>query len=140
MKESLDEIAQEVIRRLYGKVVIHRYDSHSTDSIYLKFDYGLAYSLRISDHPGKDRLIFRYNILSSMGPQEKRERCCGKKKARYYGPGRVQECCNDIVFEAAMKRYKSRDYGGLLRYHATHRPNSGFWRGAVLIKEVDTDA
>ena len=48
------EVAEYVCRQLEGKVIIHRYDAYSTNSIYLKFDYRVAKSLRISDHPGKN--------------------------------------------------------------------------------------
>lgn len=47
---TTDDVAAAVIKRLIGKVVIHRLDAYSTNSIYLKFDYGIVNSLRISDH------------------------------------------------------------------------------------------
>lgn len=30
--------------------VVHRYNSHSTSSIYLKLDYGFSCGIRIADH------------------------------------------------------------------------------------------
>lgn len=53
---TTDDVAAAVIKRLIGKVVIHRLDAYSTNSIYLKFDYGIVNSLRISDHEGKKHL------------------------------------------------------------------------------------
>lgn len=50
--------------------VIHRYDAYSTNSIYLKLDYGACHSIRISDHKGKEYLSYKYNIIkncSSLG-------------------------------------------------------------------------
>lgn len=55
-----------VCDRLAGKATIHRYDAYSTNSVYLKFDYGLGNSLRISDHHGKERLNYRFNILLDL--------------------------------------------------------------------------
>jgi len=46
------EVANKVIQMMPKEIVIHRYDSFSTDSIYLKFDYGIGNSLRISGHEG----------------------------------------------------------------------------------------
>lgn len=54
---TTDDVAAAVIKRLIGKVVIHRLDAYSTNSIYLKFDYGIVNSLRISDHEGKKHCL-----------------------------------------------------------------------------------
>lgn len=43
--------------------IVHRYDSHSTSSIYLKLDYGVACGIRISDHPGKKKYSYRFNVI-----------------------------------------------------------------------------
>ena len=44
-------------------LIVHRYDSHSTSSIYLKLDYGLFCGIRIADHPGKKKYSYRFNII-----------------------------------------------------------------------------
>ena len=69
---TTDDVAAAVIKRLIGKVVIHRLDAYSTNSIYLKFDYGIVNSLRISDHEGKKHLSYRYNILLDQQVREVR--------------------------------------------------------------------
>ena len=43
--------------------IVHRYNSHSTSSIYLKLDYGLACGIRIADHPGKKKYSYRFNVI-----------------------------------------------------------------------------
>ena len=45
--------------------IIHRYDAHSTSSIYLKLDYGVACGIRIADHPGKKKYRYRFNIIKN---------------------------------------------------------------------------
>lgn len=50
---TVKDLAAYVCDKLAGKVLIHRYDAYSTNSVYLKFDYGLGNSLRLSDHTGK---------------------------------------------------------------------------------------
>lgn len=47
-------------------IVIHRYNAYSTNSIYLKLDYGVCNSIRISDHSGKQHLSYRYNIGTDL--------------------------------------------------------------------------
>ena len=57
------QIAEYVIEELLKHgFVIHRYDAHSTCSIYLKLDYGACNSIRISDHDGYEHLSYKYNI------------------------------------------------------------------------------
>ena len=43
--------------------IVHRYDAYSTSSIYLKLDYGLSCGIRISDHPGKKKYSYRFNVI-----------------------------------------------------------------------------
>ena len=56
--KTIRDLAAYVCDRLAGKVLIHRYDAYSTNSVYLKFDYGVANSLRIADHAGKEHLAY----------------------------------------------------------------------------------
>ena len=60
---KLKEIAIYLENKLLEQgFIIHRYDSYSTNSIYLKLDYGVMHSIRISDHKGKSYLSYKYNI------------------------------------------------------------------------------
>lgn len=43
--------------------IVHRYNSHSTSSIYLKLDYELSCGIRIADHKGKKKYHYRFNVL-----------------------------------------------------------------------------
>lgn len=43
--------------------IVHRYYAHSTSSIYLKLDYGIACGIRIADHPGRKRYRYRFNVI-----------------------------------------------------------------------------
>ena len=43
--------------------IVHRYNSHSTSSIYLKLDYGISCGIRIADHNGKPKYHYRFNVL-----------------------------------------------------------------------------
>lgn len=43
--------------------IVHRYNAHSTSSIYLKLDYGVACGIRIADHPGKKKYHYRFNVI-----------------------------------------------------------------------------
>ena len=57
-------IADSLIHTLsQAGFTIQRYDASTTDSIYLKLDYGVGNSIRISNHTGKKHLNYRYNII-----------------------------------------------------------------------------
>ena len=137
MKKSLNDIADAVIEKLRGKVIIHRYDSFSTNSIYLKFDYGVANSLRISDHDGKRHLKYRFNILESMGNKSSKETHTRQGfEMVFYSPAMINACCRDILASKADRVERYRDYDAIVeRAKAEATPEKGFWHGARLISE-----
>lgn len=58
---TIQSIADSLIHTLsQAGFTIQRYDASTTDSIYLKLDYGVGNSIRIS---GKKHLNYRYNII-----------------------------------------------------------------------------
>lgn len=126
---TLDEIAQAVIDRLTGKVIIHRYDAYTTNSIYLKFDYGVANSLRISDHPGKRYLKYRYNILTSQKRKEvKKDRGFDRI---YYSPDMVNAVCRDILHAKEEKRHRYKNYDAVVQSKKNEVAHEkGFWQQA----------
>lgn len=59
------EIADEIQEKLLDMgFTVHRLDSFTTNSVYLKVDCGVCHSIRVSDHRGKKHLKYRYNIGS----------------------------------------------------------------------------
>ena len=52
------EVASILIQELISiGFIVHRYNSYTTSSIYIKLDYGLSCGIRIADHPGKKKAI-----------------------------------------------------------------------------------
>lgn len=130
---TLNEVAEAVIQKLRGKVIIHRYDAYSTNSIYLKFDYGVANSLRISDHDGKRHLKYRYNILTdqkikSVATDHGFDRF-------YYSPEMINAVCRDILAAKRDKQERYKNYDSVVSkemervYH-----EKGFWQDAKEVK------
>ena len=63
MKKNIQEIATELCDKFLDEgFVVQRYDAHSTQSIYIKLDYGVGNTVRLSDHKGYDYLSYKYNI------------------------------------------------------------------------------
>lgn len=64
---KIKEIVQYLeIELLKLGFILHRYDAYSTNSIYLKLDYGACNSIRISDHRGYDHLSYKYEINTNF--------------------------------------------------------------------------
>ena len=132
-RQQLNEIALRVIDRLRGKVIIHRYDAFTTNSIYLKFDYGIANSLRISDHNGKRYLKYRYNILTTQ--KSKRTETDHGFERIYYSPDMVSAVCRDILNAKKAKQTRYRDYNRLVQQKANEVfQERGFWTQAREVK------
>ena len=139
MKQSLNDIADAVIEKLKGKVIIHRYDSYSTNSIYLKFDYGVANSLRISDHDGKQHLRYRYNIVESMSNRSSKKECYRKgMQMIFYSPAMINACCRDILAAKIEKEQQYHSYEAVVNTaKGKAEYQRGFWSGARLISELE---
>ena len=87
-----------------------RYDSKSSDSIYLKFDYGLAGSLKISDHNNTNGLKDVFNIIQNLeNPySEKVNLNNGSMDTYYYPDCLYKNVAKDIV---RYKDYRVAKYG-----------------------------
>ena len=61
-----NEVAEILINKLLKLgFIVHRYNSVTTSSIYLKLDYGLACGIRIADHTGRKRYHYRFNVMKN---------------------------------------------------------------------------
>lgn len=58
-----NKVAKELIKNLRELgFIVHRYDAVTTNSIYLKLDYGVCCGIRIADHKGKQKYHYRFNV------------------------------------------------------------------------------
>lgn len=57
-----NEVADYLVEKLKDNFSILRYDAKKTASIYLKLDYGVVGSIRISDHKGYKGLSYTFNV------------------------------------------------------------------------------
>lgn len=59
-----DEVANILIKKLLDlNFIVHRQNSITTSSIYIKLDYGVACGIRIADHPGRKKYHYRFNVI-----------------------------------------------------------------------------
>lgn len=80
---TLKRAAQYLIDELKANgMIVMRYDSTTTKSIYLKIDDGALGTIRISDHEGKPHLAYKYNLVAGT----KRRIVNVNDRCRYYCP------------------------------------------------------
>lgn len=118
--------------------LVHRYDAVSTGSIYLKLDYGVASSIRISDHKGKRYLHYTFNV------ETWREECTVDLdkygNIRYYYPS-TKEALDKLINEAISRRDKRKErYGEKYQEYMKENQKQGlskaahtFWHKARLV-------
>jgi hypothetical protein len=46
--------------------ILQYYTAYSTSSCYIKLDYGMSNSIRISDHKGIDKYPYRFNLMIDL--------------------------------------------------------------------------
>lgn len=107
------------------------YQSTTSNSIYLKLDYGVAHSVRISDHKGKKGFKYRYNLLSNV-TYKKVYRVDAKQAGwRYFAP---YSCVDDIVEIIVNERDSKIRFWGQKKYdemmtisYVQNNGKPGFW-------------
>lgn len=129
------EIAEYIINIMISRgVTIQRYDSMSTNSIYLKFDYGLAKSLRISDHLSTSNFNYKYSIIT------KEKYTLGNDS---YSVKELPDLVYDILHFRSMKlnKYGYWNYRqGMVYAMRKHNDNdhNRFWNNSTVINNVIT--
>ena len=59
-------VAKFLVKKLLDLgFIVHRYNSHTTSSIYLKLDFGVCCGIRIADHNGRKRYHYRFNVMKN---------------------------------------------------------------------------
>lgn len=130
----MKNIAKLLVKDLKNNgFIVLRYDSYSTNSIYLKLDYGLSHSVRISDHTGKSGLSYRFNVLTSI---EKSFSEHGEKERHYYCKDDVSKLIQDILDhrDNQIAKYGFKGYANFMKKNKLENADKkGFWKQAVLV-------
>jgi hypothetical protein len=139
-KELIKSTADELIKQLKRSgFIIQRYDSYSTNSVYLKLDYGVCNSIRISDHQGKKHLSYRYSFLTEGIPEHIPYYCDQTKegwKRHYYQVDSIDTFMEQLKSDY-LRKYNSLGPAGyrnqMIQYRNEGRTKKGFWQQAVIV-------
>lgn len=133
MNPSIKQTADTIIQALKAEgIIIQYYESITSKSVYLKLDYGVLKSLRISDHNGKKHLKYRYNIQTNI----QRSRYDREQKRFYYPMSDVNRLIEQILKDRNDKttRYGQAKYNEFMfQNHKDNRSKNGFWKDSVVI-------
>ena len=133
MTTPIKKATDKIINALKAEgVIIQYYQSMTSQSVYLKLDYGVLKSVRISNHNGKAHLKYRYNIQSNI-----RKRRYDRQDKRFYYPTSDA----NIMIEQILKdrndkisRYGQAKYNRfMMQNHKDNRSKNGFWKDSVVI-------
>lgn len=132
-KNQIKNLADELVSKLKGQGFnILRYDAYSTNSVYLKLDYGVCNTIRISDHEGKKHLQYRYNLII-----DGEVNIIEDKYIRYYFNDKcVDIMVNQILFDrkAKVSQYGIYNYRKFMQKNMVeHSKDAGFWSQAKQV-------
>lgn len=134
---DVEKVTDKIIEILHKEgFVIQRYDSMTTSSIYLKLDYGVCNSLRVSDHQGKPEYCYRYNLI--LGGETN---IVEEKFIRYYfNEKTLKQLLQQILFDKKCKleKYGMRNYQNFMQKNQNNNDGKkGFWSNAKLLNNPE---
>lgn len=97
MASQIEKAASFIIDKCREEgIIVHRYDVQSSGSIYLKFDWGLAHSLRISDHKGIVKYRYKFNLIKGI-PDVLRISYRNNNHSIYFPFREIHQCLDEIL-------------------------------------------
>ena len=113
------KVSNKLIKDLKEKgFQINKYYAKTTKSIYLKLDYGVCCGIRISDHNGKKKYRYKFNLIKQYrGPKEKIDK--GYIRL-FYDYDNTEELIKDVQNEkkAKIKKYGLHNYQEYMKINA----------------------
>ena len=96
------QVSDILIEKLKEKgFQISKYYARTTKSIYLKLDYGVCCGIRISDHNGKKKYKYKFNLIKQyIGPKKVNDK--GYLRL-FYNYDNTKELIEDVQKEKKAK-------------------------------------
>lgn len=130
------EVAEELCNRLAEFFIVHKYCATTTNSVYIKLDYGVANSIRVSDHKGIEKYKYKYNIRKDI--EEKYEEMEGTYLRKYYPFKDIGDLVLDVIVDRELKRKQigSNEYSRQMKEKKEYseKATNSFWLYCTKIK------
>lgn len=113
-------------------IVIQHYSAITTNSAYIKLDYGVLNSIRISDHKGKKHLKYKYNIQTDTTWLKPWINDAGRL---FYPAKDIDKLVQRILLDRLSKqaRYGDRYESFMEENLKNNQSKNGFWKESVLV-------
>lgn len=138
-KLKMKESAEYLIKNLKKEnIIVQFYESKTTSSIYMKLDYGVLNSLRISDHEGKGHLSYKYNLLSTIQkPTTTKSRSKYGVVTRHFYPLEHKTMLLKRILADRKEKLSRYGIGNYQRYMkenlSKNSSQKGFWRNSKVV-------
>lgn len=134
--KKINGFAKKLVNRLKREgFTVQYYHARSTNSVYLKLDYGMSHSVRISDHKGKKHLKYRYNFAFTANSLRKVK--TKKGELQYFSPfSKMNEMVNIMKGEKErlIKHIGEEKYQeGMLLQYVINEGKPGFWSNYKIL-------
>ena len=135
-KNKISKMADLICELLIKEgFIVQRYDAYSTNSIYLKLDYGMCNSIRISDHEGKKHLSYMYNLRSDINHDYRTKINYTRYYVSFKHYKRIVEYAKNNRWKKFYKAGSIAAYNELMKIEKNlNKNNKGFWHQAYLVK------
>ena len=124
---SIKDYMYKLLRDLDQKgFILQYYVAYSTNSCYIKLDYGISNSIRISDHKGKDKYPYKFNLMMDL------DKSYEEDGRYYYSIKDYNKMVLDIkkFKEEQLAKYGFYYYEYMLKNKKDGKNKKGFWSKA----------
>lgn len=111
--------------------IIHYLQAFGSNSCYIKLDFGVSNSIRVSDHKGIDKYSYRFNLMLNI------DKSYEKEGRFYYCLNDIDKLVNDVVkFKNDQKqKYGFKYFEYMLEAEKTKNEKKGFWQNCKSFNE-----
>lgn len=115
-------------------IVVMRYDAITTNSTYLKLDDGVLGTLRVSDHKGRDKLKYKYNLTLGSVREQRYENSTVQVFAPFQD---IELLWQRILSDRQELAYKYGDrYKQFMdKNRGQNKGKAGFWSKAKYVQK-----
>lgn len=131
-RKDLKDVMFQLMKELDKKgFIIHYLQAYSTPSCYVKLDFGVANSIRVSDHKGIEKYQYRFNLMLNI------DKSYEKDGRMYYCLNDMDKLVHDVVDfkNKQLEKYKFNYYEYMLREKKNKENKTGFWQRARSFNE-----
>lgn len=133
-KTELRDIANEFVKIMLEQgIVVQAYSAYSTNSLYVKLDYGVIGTVRFSDHKGKPEYPYKFQVRTDV-------KVTKKYRNGIFHPKGIDKLISHITTlkNTRINKYGARSYEWYMRKNYYDNKNTrGFWREAVTLNPKD---